>query len=120
MSALDHTRRLTRMLAVLLGVLLWWPAPGLELERADQPSVSAADAGQRADGTFEYAGDNPSEASEGEDSEVEDGSVDQLALVSPMHVATCVPTRLELLGHERPGLSSGYDVLARERGPPAA
>ncbi|WP_146158492.1 hypothetical protein [Enhygromyxa salina] len=60
----------------------------------------------------------PSESSEGGDTELEDGSLDHVAFVSPLRASRTTATRLAMLQHALPRLNAGYDGLERERGPP--
>jgi hypothetical protein len=111
-------RRLARALAVLLGIVLLWPAAPRISSQSQQSGLSSNDEHPRPSGKLEQSDDVPSETSEGEGSEFEDGSLDQVAFLAPLRESGSTATRIAMRQHALPRLKAGYDGLPRERGPP--
>jgi hypothetical protein len=109
-----------RLLAVLLGVVLWLPVLGPKLAQPVQAAVTCADAGGSPVGEIE-ADQAPSEAREGEDGEGEDSessTVDSQLFGSRLRVSPAGSIHVGVGEYERERLSAAHAVLPRERGPP--
>lgn len=131
-----HGRQLARLIAVFISVVLWSGlgaarGPGLaQAQAASQPTVRCADAGEHGQSEISAfaGGDLLKEGKEGKEGETseeskpdddgDDSLVAPLASAVPPELLACVPTRMIRFPRARPRLSAGYDVLARERGPP--
>lgn len=113
-------RQLTRLIAVLLGVVLWSPGLGAGLfpKLAQASQASCADAGEPGEHERGSSEKEFSEVREGEDSEVEDSLVEPATGAAPLRLFACSASDVIASRHERPRLSAGYDIFARERGPP--
>jgi hypothetical protein len=118
MFELMEGRRLARALAVLLGIVLLWPAAPRVSSQTQQSGLSSADEHPRPNGKLEQSDDVPSESSEGEGSEFEDGSLDQVAFLPPLRESGNTATRIAMLEHALPRLKAGCDGVPRSRGPP--
>jgi hypothetical protein len=109
---------MTRLLVALLGFVLWWPSFGLAAAAARDESPGCSDAepgpmGQPVRPTYE-----PSQLSEGGDSEVEDALFGAASIAPPDEMTAAMAARLEPAAHEPWPRPTRYDVFARERGPP--
>lgn len=114
-------RLLTRLIAVLVGVVLWSPGLGVGLlpTLAQASQASCIDAGDSGPRDREGSTKEFSEVRDGEDSELEDSLVEPLTGAAPLRLFACGATVIAS-GRERSGLSAGHDVFERERGPPRA
>ncbi|PRP91184.1 hypothetical protein ENSA5_57560 [Enhygromyxa salina] len=120
--------RLARALAVLLGIVLWWPAAahaahaahaGLaHSQQSGQPTLFSNEKEPCPDEKLEQLGDVPNGSSEGEGAELDDGSPGQVAILSTLQLLMSTATRIAMLQHALPRLNAGYQALARGRGPP--
>ncbi|PRQ10142.1 hypothetical protein [Enhygromyxa salina] len=121
MFASAHGRRLAKLLAVLLGVLLWVPgtqALGAKIAPPSESTVSRAEADDSPVGELE-ANEAPSAAREAEDGEDSESSFVGPQLYAPrLRLTAAGSTRLAAPEYERERLSAAHNVLARERGPP--
>ncbi|WP_052546720.1 hypothetical protein [Enhygromyxa salina] len=110
--------RSSKLLAVLLGMLLWLPVMGPKLAVPGQAVVTCADAG--GTGVGEVGGDAvPTEAREGEDGEGAKTSADRTQLCGPRSsLLGGGSIRVGVGAYERERLSSGHGVQARGRSPP--
>lgn len=118
-----HGRGLARLLAVLLGVVLWLPVSSPKLAQPSQPSVTCADADRDPLGEFKVEDVAPSQAREGEETEdgedSESSSMSAQLFGSRLRLPVAGAVRVGVSAYERERLSAAHSVLARERGPPA-
>lgn len=112
-------RQLARLIAVLLGVVLWSPTFGVGLvpQLAQASQATAARASIHRQPSHEGPEGQFGEALEAEDSEVEDSLADGLSGAVGLHSHEDA-SRMAGPLWGRPRLSAEYSMFARERGPP--
>jgi hypothetical protein len=110
-----------KVLAVLLGVLLWWPlVPSAStLARGGHDSAARADVD---DGGATRSEQTPLGASEQqvEDFTGEDSETEASCTSAPAHLLDANWTCIEFFAYECPCIPAGYDRFGRQRAPPMA
>jgi hypothetical protein len=105
-------------LAVLLGILLWWPlVPSASPAQAGRATAAGADVDGGGVGRSEQT---PIGASEQQAEDAADPEIEASCTSAPAHLLESVWTCIEFLAHECPCVPAGHDRFERERGPPIA
>jgi hypothetical protein len=114
--------RWAKPLAVLLGLLLWWPLvpDAATFARAVHAVVTRADVDGGAVGWSEQTPFELSELHEVEDSEGKHTAPDPACSCAPAHVLEHGHLRFEVCAYERSCAPGGHERLGRQRGPPIA